>query len=782
MRRMTIISVAVATMMLLGCNVESDGDENEPPEDLQGLDLPAGEDEDNDGLENQIETEGWDIDIDNLGYGLSVIDKLETRRVYANPFSEDSDSDGLTDYEEKSANTDPRSRDTDGDGLSDYDELRIYKSSPVTKDTDGDATNATTGIPNANLFDGEEVNSLLTSPLDQDTDGDGLTDLVELTSNGTRALIADVPDIKLDVYSNPSISYSGSLINRSGNEESFNEEFTAASSTVNKRGRSNTTSTSTVIDETHSGGGSVSGGFPWNVQAEAHYDYSHSTTNSFGMESTSYSDTTQSQQMSAKLGELKKQSSNRELQFTGGELRIQFDLSNEGDLPVEVRDIEIAASQFEAGTRDEMVPIGLLLPEGSGTWSMGVGNNSIQNVAKVTLDSPTAIENLARNQDGLFFQVSKYKMTDLNSGQDYVLQDVSVRNRTGKLVIDYGKGSGVVKTFRIATNVNRDPISNKPEGISMKTILGPKILNLIYETDSSSTTGHQVLTGLQQSANVNDIVRIGSDVSEGFWVVISEDDIVTSDKNFEDVILNQGDQLSLVFVRDRDQDGLFEREEYMLGTDDQDTDSDNDGLNDFEEVHDGWAVSFYPVGTKVFPDPKVFDTDSDLLSDLEERELGTDPTNPDTDSDGFNDNVDSSPLVADTYTIVDVYNWASRHVTYSNIKLNNATDREITVGPGDTVNVTMDWSLAVDAGDIYCSGCIVQMYLGVQNHGNQCFTSRGMGPNSSGSGSISYTFTAPSEPGIHYINSTKTLDYNCLTKNVNRDPNRAVAVINVATP
>ncbi|MCX6794751.1 MAG: hypothetical protein NTY31_02065 [Candidatus Falkowbacteria bacterium] len=50
----------------------------------------------------------------------------------------DSDSDGLTDVEEKAAGTNINIIDTDNDGLSDYEEVKIYKTNPLSADTDGD--------------------------------------------------------------------------------------------------------------------------------------------------------------------------------------------------------------------------------------------------------------------------------------------------------------------------------------------------------------------------------------------------------------------------------------------------------------------------------------------------------------------------------------------------------------------------------------------------------------------------------------------------------------------
>lgn len=50
----------------------------------------------------------------------------------------DSDSDGLTDEEEKIYGTNPLAIDTDNDGLSDYEEVKIYHTNPLLSDTDGD--------------------------------------------------------------------------------------------------------------------------------------------------------------------------------------------------------------------------------------------------------------------------------------------------------------------------------------------------------------------------------------------------------------------------------------------------------------------------------------------------------------------------------------------------------------------------------------------------------------------------------------------------------------------
>jgi serine/threonine protein kinase len=83
---------------------------------------------------------------------------------------------------------------------------------------------------------------------------------------------------------------------------------------------------------------------------------------------------------------------------------------------------------------------------------------------------------------------------------------------------------------------------------------------------------------------------------------------------------------------DDDGDGLSNAKELQLGTEPNNPDTDNDGLNDGEEVN--------IHGT----DPKKQDSDGDTLSDGDEVNiLQTSPNNVDTDGDGQNDNIDPDP-------------------------------------------------------------------------------------------------------------------------------------------
>ena len=84
-------------------------------------------------------------------------------------------------------------------------------------------------------------------------------------------------------------------------------------------------------------------------------------------------------------------------------------------------------------------------------------------------------------------------------------------------------------------------------------------------------------------------------------------------------------EIAFSFDTDSDDDGLADGEEIALGTDPFDPDSDDDGLTDGDEVN--------VYGTNPL-DP---DTDDDGLNDGDEIALGTDPFDTDTDDDGLTD-------------------------------------------------------------------------------------------------------------------------------------------------
>jgi hypothetical protein len=95
---------------------------------------------------------------------------------------------------------------------------------------------------------------------------------------------------------------------------------------------------------------------------------------------------------------------------------------------------------------------------------------------------------------------------------------------------------------------------------------------------------------------------------------------------------------------DPDHDGLTNLQEFQLGTDPNNSDTDGDGISDGDEVN------------KFHTNPLNPDTDGDGIPDGLEIKLGTNPLNPDTDGDGIPDGIELKlgldPLVPDVTTTV----------------------------------------------------------------------------------------------------------------------------------
>ncbi len=101
---------------------------------------------------------------------------------WLNDANGDADGDGLTNLEEYLNNANPLVNDTDSDGLSDYEEVNDYETKPDDSDSDDD-----------DLSDKEEVLIYFSDPNDNDTDGDGMLDGYEV-ENGYDPLVPDAPD------------------------------------------------------------------------------------------------------------------------------------------------------------------------------------------------------------------------------------------------------------------------------------------------------------------------------------------------------------------------------------------------------------------------------------------------------------------------------------------------------------------------------------------------------------------------------------------------------------
>ena len=164
-------------------NPDTDGDGTPDGDDDFPLDRFEDTDSDDDGT-------GDNADTDDDGDGISDADEINDG---TDPLDPDTDDDGLNDGDEADEGTDPTNPDTDGDGSPDGDD-DFPLDATEDSDTDGDGTgdNADTDDDGDGVSDADEVADG-TDPLDSDTDDDGASDGEE-ASDGTDPLDPDTDD------------------------------------------------------------------------------------------------------------------------------------------------------------------------------------------------------------------------------------------------------------------------------------------------------------------------------------------------------------------------------------------------------------------------------------------------------------------------------------------------------------------------------------------------------------------------------------------------------------
>lgn len=191
-----------------------------------------------------------------------------------------------------------------------------------------------------------------------------------------------------------------------------------------------------------------------------------------------------------------------------------------------------------------------------------------------------------------------------------------------------------------------DGLTDKIE-IEGSMIVGDVFADLLTTLDAFSSGGIDVVSDPRSVDSDNDGLRDGEEYSG----VITYDDshpcMLDSDHDGVND-MDDGCPLNALYADaancgeggygpDQDRDGLPDRQERALGTDPRDPDTDDDGLKDGEEDvdHDG----IYDESDHE-SNPLVADTDGDALNDGFEVRYGTDPTNDDTDGDCITDGLE----------------------------------------------------------------------------------------------------------------------------------------------
>jgi len=529
-----------------------------------------GVDTDQDGIEDCDELDGWLIDIELNGDGvISGVNEVDIL-VTSDPTQADADQDGLEDLEERTRRTNPNRADTDLDGLDDGDEVYVYFSDPKDVDSDDDATGPDHDLqPNSGLFDGAEVKTHHTSPMMDDTDGDDYTDYQEIAVAG-RPLVADLPLIKVDIISNLGVSLDAQV--QSGCEISNSTMEADFTRSVSRSANKSEVSSAYSIGYSASIHAEVGGGWVGPVpHVSGKVEVSASVSQSTSFESAASFESSSVNENTSDFRRYEGENCFDDTSVDSGSLTATIRITNASNRSVYLQNLEIGARRRDPVNPGEFYSLAstTLYPTEN---DIGGGASEDHEVA-ITIDALTAMD-LLGDPTGLFFSVNDFEIRD-EDGRNFAFIQQTTLNQTGMLEIDYGDGT--VERYLIATNVERDS-GNNPIGVNLDWAMRD-VLGLDFDTEVNDQ-GISVLAWIDNDTDY----KYNTDLLK-FWIILgSSDSLDVADFDFEDIVLKQGDFISLTLMQDSDKDGLFDREEDYYGTDPLLADSDRDLFSDREEA------------------------------------------------------------------------------------------------------------------------------------------------------------------------------------------------------
>lgn len=527
-----------------------------------------------------------------------------------------------------------------------------------TADFDGDG-----------LSDAAEATTYGTNPQDADTDGDGYSDGDEVLTLGVGSanpyfynpLVADLPQLKVEITSLPDIGYD------------FVDSTGTSRTGSTTRGTSTSFSTSTTFGASTTVGveatAEVSGGPLTPPEASASVTASVEATVSFSATATQENESTYSSMVSEGVDE--------STSWNGGNVDITVKISNAGHIAFTLNNLTLSATKAADG-QHPFQPLATLTYPGTFQQSLSGGafvENLIFENTNLTLQDTRTMLTAARS---MTVKPALLELTNASGGAFAYTQE-GVDARTAKILIDYGPYAET-ELYQVAVNRN-----TANPGRPLDEILST-ILQIPY-TESSGLDTVRALPASAANTSARWIVTKRSNLGQGDVETLY--DTKVAPYSVANITANAGDEILLVYLEDADQDGLGYREEIVNGTDPELSDTDGDGVSDYDEVRDGWTVTAinqidanrYPA--KVFSSPIYADYDGDLVSDAQEKSRGLDPYNADTDGDGINDNVDNDIAGAPLSNSLIV-----ERIDLTTVRVSGSVSSS---SPQELANVTLDW-------------------------------------------------------------------------------------------
>lgn len=518
----------------------------------------------------------------------------------------------------------PDSLDSDEDGLSDYEELYVYE----------------------------------TNPHDADTDGDGYDDKEEVgrfkPENPTlwNPKVADLPRYKIELIQLPDIylslkSSSGETVTKTivegrndATANSVNQSYASSGSLKNgwainfgaaggrKPEKDSTSPGSRFVDSAYvlTWGGSISPSFSWNGNSSL----SQGTTIGASLQKT----------MGETYTKTVAESNTNGTEIEGAKIRTMLRFINTGHVAYTIENVAAMLSSYRvngtlAGKIQRLVDV-----KEEVKASLNPGDTIEIQAADMTAPRGV-VEPFIANPGALFITSANANLSTVKEGgignietSDFNDVFTSAYAKTAVITFDYGPSATeleTVKEYRVATQFRQNTESVSLNDVHQKTTLNDifDILGVDYKEGSLTVEGKEWYG----------LISIGDykydESKEAMWYISvikagnHDPDIRTiksHDFSLKNIEVNSGDSVFVFYSEDKDRDGLSAHEEALLGTDDTKTDTDGDGISDYDEVY-GWDPDCASCRTYK-TNPLLADSDYDGLPDNEDsdpihRELGT---------------------------------------------------------------------------------------------------------------------------------------------------------------